>query len=246
MLVSKLKIKSIPYTYILEWTSQNKRYIGARWAAGCHPSDLWNEYFTSSKYVGEFVKKYGAPDIILIDQTFEFSQDAMKREQELQIKFNVVKNTDFINKGIAGIWDNSDPDVREKMRKSRIGKKQTEEHKRKIGIASKNVVRSKEWGRRISEGNKGRKLSQGHIEKIIDRLKGNNYRRGTKTSEQGRINIGLAHIGKTRSIETKKLMSEQRIGKKQRIVKCYHCEVSGGAATMPRWHFDNCKYKTGE
>lgn len=60
MLVSKLKIKSTPYTYILEWTSQNKRYIGARWAAGCHPSDLWNEYFTSSKYVGEFVKKYGA------------------------------------------------------------------------------------------------------------------------------------------------------------------------------------------
>jgi hypothetical protein len=39
-------------------------------------------------------------------------------------------------------------------------------------------------------------------------------------------------------------MSAMKIGKKQQIVSCPHCGKSGGAATMPRWHFDNCKQYT--
>ncbi len=31
--------------------------------------------------------------------------------------------------------------------------------------------------------------------------------------------------------------------KKQKLIKCPHCGMVGGNATMPRWHFDNCKYR---
>jgi hypothetical protein len=43
--------------------------------------------------------------------------------------------------------------------------------------------------------------------------------------------------------ESKKKMSDLKIGKKQSIVECPHCGKVGGSATMPRWHFDNCKLK---
>ena len=71
--------------------------------------------------------------------------------------------------------------------------------------------------------------------------------------------------GKTHSAETKAAISKSGIGRnkgkilgpqsaefiekriskirgvKKKIVKCPHCEQSGGISQMKRWHFDNCK-----
>jgi hypothetical protein len=43
--------------------------------------------------------------------------------------------------------------------------------------------------------------------------------------------------------EAKQKLSDMRTGKKQKIITCPHCGKDGGNATMPRWHFDNCKQK---
>ena len=43
-----------------------------------------------------------------------------------------------------------------------------------------------------------------------------------------------AHIAKFRAA---------RIGQKQPQVTCPHCGITGGNATMPRWHFDRCSRK---
>jgi hypothetical protein len=51
----------------------------------------------------------------------------------------------------------------------------------------------------------------------------------------------ISKTGKAVSEETRTKMSAARAGKKCRIVTCPHCGKSGGAATMPRWHFANCK-----
>lgn len=56
---------NIPYTYLIGWSNQNKWYYGVRTAKNCHPGDLWTTYFTSSKYVKQFITQYGEPDIIL-------------------------------------------------------------------------------------------------------------------------------------------------------------------------------------
>jgi hypothetical protein len=40
-----------PYTYLIGWSHLNKWYYGRRTAKGCHPSELWVKYFTSSKSV---------------------------------------------------------------------------------------------------------------------------------------------------------------------------------------------------
>ena len=33
------------------------------------------------------------------------------------------------------------------------------------------------------------------------------------------------------------------MGKKQTLIECPYCHKIGGNATMPRWHFNNCKEK---
>ena len=50
-----------------------------------------------------------------------------------------------------------------------------------------------------------------------------------------------ARVHELHTSEAKANMSAAALGKKQRIVRCPHCGKEGGAATMPRWHFENCK-----
>lgn len=66
------------YTYYLSWTDQDLHYYGARFAKDANPQDLWQTYFTSSKYVEAARKKYGEPDVIQVRKLFESAEDAIQ------------------------------------------------------------------------------------------------------------------------------------------------------------------------
>ena len=66
---------------------------------------------------------------------------------------------------------------------------------------------------------------------------------GKKHSEEAIKKIRLSKVGKRYSEETKMKHSLARLGKKQPTAICPHCKKSGGAWTLPRWHFNNCKMK---
>lgn len=212
MNILNFEFRSTPYTYILEWTKFNKRYIGARWAKNCHPEDLWSTYFTSSKWVREFVAENGPPDLILIDQVFKTGIEAVEREQFLLKKYDIFNNPVFLNKAISGAFDSSDPDI---LRKK-------------------------------SEANKGKKRSREICEKISRNhgLRGKpGARLGVKITEETRRRLSLSHMGYKQSEETKRKRADKLRGRKQELVKCPFCDVVGGKATMPRWHFNRCKKK---
>jgi len=59
-----------PYTYLIGWSEHKKYYYGVRYAKGCHPSDLFNPYQTSSKFVKAFIQSFGLPDIIEVRKIF--------------------------------------------------------------------------------------------------------------------------------------------------------------------------------
>jgi hypothetical protein len=73
------------YVYGISWTALNRHYIGYRAANKTAPElDLWSEYFTSSEYVEEFRKEHGEPDRIVVIDTFDCAEHALKHEEELQ------------------------------------------------------------------------------------------------------------------------------------------------------------------
>ena len=51
------------------------------------------------------------------------------------------------------------------------------------------------------------------------------------------------NYGKTLSEETKQKIGAANKGKPQPLVTCPHCDKTGGARAMKRWHFDRCSYK---
>lgn len=58
------------YTYLIGWSKRHQWYYGVRFSKNCHPSELWKNYFTTSKHVDKFRKDNGEPDVIEIRKIF--------------------------------------------------------------------------------------------------------------------------------------------------------------------------------
>lgn len=89
---------TIPYTYLVGWSSLNRFYYGVRYQTGCNPADLWVSYFTSSKYVKEVRKLFGEPDIIQIRRVFKTKKESMLWEHKVLRRLNVTTTEKWINK----------------------------------------------------------------------------------------------------------------------------------------------------
>lgn len=92
---------SVPFTYLVGWSKQQKFYYGVRHANGCHPDQLWTLYYTSSDRVKYFRKEYGEPDIIQIRKTFTKKEDAVKWEHKVLKKLNVLKEDKWLNMAVG-------------------------------------------------------------------------------------------------------------------------------------------------
>lgn len=117
------------YTYLIGWKKYNKFYYGVRFSKKSDPAELWVSYFTSSKHVKSFVKKYGDPDIIQIRKVFQDVNKARNWEQKVLKRMNVVNEEKWLNK-----TDNKsiDPICALKGTLTHIGKKRSEETKQKM------------------------------------------------------------------------------------------------------------------
>jgi len=96
-----------PYVYLLGWSCLNTWYVGVRHArsynclyeSGCHPDELWETYFTSSKYVKQFCQENGDPDIKIILKKFPGNARlALDWESNFINSFSLHKNSHFLNK----------------------------------------------------------------------------------------------------------------------------------------------------
>lgn len=138
------------------------------------------------------------------------------------------------------------------------GKPMSDETKLKVSLAKKGCVGwnkgkspSDETKAKISATlkgntpwNKGKPASDKEKLRISQMRKGKpSPRKGVTLSEETKQKIRLSKIGKKQTLEHIEKSRLVKIGKKQSLVTCPHCNKVGGLATMPRWHFDNCKLK---
>lgn len=93
----------IPFTYIIGWSEHKKFYYGKRTAKNCNPDEFWVSYFTSSKYVKNFRKEYGEPDIIRIHKKFPNDPKTCSLFEESYLRRIDAKNKEnFLNKHNGG------------------------------------------------------------------------------------------------------------------------------------------------
>jgi hypothetical protein len=146
----------IPFTYLIKHVPTNRYYYGVKFEKGCHPNDFWTKYFTSSKKVKGLIKRYGKKSFIFeIRKTFKTQQQARNWENKVLRRMKVIHRDDFLNE-----TDNisTNPKVLSKSLKKlykhtkhhRIGKKQTEETKRKMSI-SKMGIKNPRYGKKHSK-----------------------------------------------------------------------------------------------
>lgn len=89
---------------------------------------------------------------------------------------------------------------------------------------------------KISNSLIGFKHSEESIQKIAD------SHRDVPLSTYHRYKISIGNLNKPKSKEHRKSLSLTKLGVKQKILICPHCNKSGGIANMHRYHFENCKY----
>ena len=95
-----------PYTYLIGWSKHNKWYYGVRFGRGCHPSDLWVTYFTSSKRVKKFWEENGDPDVVEVRKTFQTGEPARIWEEKVLHRID-ISDDKWLNANVAGAIDPS-------------------------------------------------------------------------------------------------------------------------------------------
>lgn len=131
------------YTYLIGWSKLNKYYYGVRFSKKSNPKELWVSYFTSSKYVNEFVKKHGDPDVIRIRRIFKDREKAIVWEARVLTKMNVLNSERWLNKTNNKAIDpicakhGWSIEARKKASLSHAGKKRSKSHKKAISDSLK-------------------------------------------------------------------------------------------------------------
>lgn len=125
-----MSIYTTPYTYLVKHKPTGRVYYGVRFARGCHPTDLWESYFTSSKYVQELIEQDGPESFECeIRRTFKRRRDARNWEAKVLKRLRVVDKDHWLNKSdVESIYYEIHP---------QLGKPLTEERKANISKAKK-------------------------------------------------------------------------------------------------------------
>lgn len=90
-------MKTVPFTYLIGWSTEKRYYYGVRYKRGTTPVDLWTIYFTSSKFVKRMRELHGEPDIIEIRKIFQNIEAAINWESRVLKRMKVSQRSDFIN-----------------------------------------------------------------------------------------------------------------------------------------------------
>jgi len=201
---------SIYYTYHLYHKLTDKNYYGVRYAKGCHPSDLWTIYFSSSKEVRKLIEEHGRDSFVAqVRKTFPTKDAAIEWETRFLRKINAANNDRWLNrsngdKNFRGTGLSSDKQRRASS-KANKGKIVSEETRQKIRDARKRQAPpSEETRRKISESNKNRVHSEETRRKLSDAQKGRVFSKESRAkmsearrniTEETRLKLSLAKKG---------------------------------------------------
>lgn len=146
----KLKNQTTPFTYYVENHTTGLKYYGVRYAKGCHPSDLWQTYFTSSRVIKNLLIQYGKGDFtVKVRRTFESKEEAIEWEARVLTRIDASRSPNWINRTNGnGRWFNQG------------GYRHTDKARRRQSISKKgNVI--------VNDGNRARRVKPEEVEEYL-------------------------------------------------------------------------------
>lgn len=110
-----------PYTYLITFKETKQKYYGVRYAKNCHPSDLWNTYFTSSKVVQVLLTQYGPSAFTVeIRKVFQTQEAACKWENKVLRRLKVHLREDYLNICHNYTFSMYNPEVAQKVKQKNV------------------------------------------------------------------------------------------------------------------------------
>lgn len=197
---------TIPYTYLIGWSSHRKFYYGVRYRAGCSPSDLWITYFTSSRTVARLRVKWGEPDVIQVRRIFKSPRSAYLWETKVLRRITISK-PHWLNHTTN---QNRPPTL---CPGAVLGRPQSVEHKQAISKALKGRRRSPTHN--LNHASSVAARSEETKQLMISRMKSAHANRDPEAQAARSNRIRQRRQGSTASEQTRKKMSLSRSGRVQ-------------------------------
>lgn len=174
---------TVPYTYLLRHIPTNSFYYGCRYSEGCHPSEFWRLYKTSSLKVKKLIAEFGESSFVFeIRKIFSNAQSCRIWEHKVLRRLGVVRRKDFLNK-----TDNIAFSAEAATKGREIGNKTLSEkkllHITAIGKANLGKRYSDEINKK--KGRRGNQNSLGHKDTEETRLKKRNSKLGKPSNAIG-------------------------------------------------------------
>ena len=193
-----------PYTYWLYHKPTRKFYYGSRTAIGCHPKDLWKDYFSSSNPVKEFIDVYGINSFrIKVHKTFKSATECLDFEYNILKHFKAGTNPRFLNKHHTRCIEWTD-DLKEQASKRMSVKNPCPVCGKLFNTASFSIHYNSHLGIKsiyITNGIVSKRI------KSTDNIPNGFYRGRIPLTQDALKKISIALSGKKHSPETKRKMS---------------------------------------
>jgi len=206
------------YIYKITRTDGSGKYY-----IGMHSTDnLEDGYFGSGTLLWHSIKKHGKEKHVMEVLEYLPSRAALRlREKEL-VNQDLLKDPLCLNLKGGGDGGLLTEEIKEKIRKSAIGREHSPQTKMKMSETRKNVPKSDVHRMNISASHLGKT--------------------GHKHTEETKKKLSDALLGRPVSEETRTKMSQTQKNKPRPVLTCPHCGKSGGNSNMVRYHFENCRH----
>ena len=227
----------IPFTYCITFLLTGEKYYGVRYAKKCHPSQLWDTYFTSSTKIHDLISMYGKSAFSFeVRKIFTTKEEACAYEHRFLTKINAATNPKWLNSSNGAGTFHCTKESSKKAGYKHRGKTVSNTTRQKISNATKGRVSSKK-GKPISIETR-QKISAGGLgipkpPKILSCPYCLSTIKGASNAKRWHFDNCKNNPLYIKPMQIQKL-----------VFTCPHCNLSSNnRLNMQRWHFDNCKSK---
>ena len=257
-----------PFFYVITHIPTGKRYAGSKTSKGCHPSQLWSTYFSSSKVIERLISEEGKEAFTFeIRAIFDCPKKCRAYECRFLKRIHASTNSSWFNLSEGSLTFSTDgktigpysEDQCKNISLSLLGKPKSASHCDALSKSHFGIKQSKETCEKrskiyktlivINDTQHEKRVPKDQLQKYFDsgfvsgRIKGTTRPtlKGKKHTEEHKKRISKGLLGHDTSLETKLKLSKAN-SKQPKDYFCSFCNRYFVKGHFNQWHGKKCKH----